>query len=73
MKDKIREIYAKIQVAYKTVKTFIIKVKVYIEEVDREDFYSAVAYAPFIGWLFPLYIMKDSPRCQENAKQGLFL
>lgn len=73
MKDTILKIHTQLRAAYDKVKAFIIKVKVYIEQIDREDFYSAVSYVPFIGWIFSLYIMKDSSRCQENAKQGLFL
>jgi hypothetical protein len=73
MKDKVQKLYIQLRSACEKIKAFAIRVKIYIEQIDREDLYSAVSYIPFVGWLFSLYIMKDSPRCQENAKQGLFL
>jgi hypothetical protein len=35
--------------------------------------FAALSYIPFVGWLIPLYLKRDSHRCQNHAKQGLLL
>jgi hypothetical protein len=35
--------------------------------------FAALSYIPFVGWLIPLYLKRDSHRCQTHAKQGLLL
>ncbi len=35
--------------------------------------FAALSYIPFVGWLIPLYLKRNSHRCQAHAKQGLLL
>jgi ABC-type transport system involved in cytochrome c biogenesis permease component len=51
-------------------------VKDFIEWVFRKEndrYFVALSYIPFVGWLMPLYLNRDSHRCQAHAKQGLLL
>ncbi len=50
-------------------------VKNFTNNVFRKEstYFVALSYIPFVGWLIPLYLKRDSRRCQDHAKQGLLL
>jgi hypothetical protein len=50
-------------------------VKNFTDRVFRKEstYFVALSYFPFVGWLIPLYLKRDSLRCQDHAKQGLLL
>jgi hypothetical protein len=50
-------------------------VKNFTNNVFRKEstYLVALSYVPFVGWLIPLYLKRDSRRCQDHAKQGLLL
>ncbi len=50
-------------------------VKNFTNNVFRKEstYFVALSYVPFVGWLIPLYLKRDSRRCQDHARQGLLL
>ncbi len=44
--------------------------KVFLDE--NRHYVAAVSYAPFIGWLFPLYMKEQDGFCQHHAKNGFY-
>ncbi len=40
---------------------------------EQERYGAALSYVPFVGWLFPLYLKRESSLCQSHAKQGFIL
>jgi cellulose synthase/poly-beta-1,6-N-acetylglucosamine synthase-like glycosyltransferase len=50
-------------------------VKNFIDRIFRKEstYFVALSYVPFVGWLSPLYLKRESRRCQDHAKQGLLL
>ncbi len=37
------------------------------------NYFAAVSFFPFIGWLIPLYLKPDNEFCQKQAKRGFYL
>ncbi|MBP7582415.1 MAG: hypothetical protein KBA61_00165 [Spirochaetes bacterium] len=37
------------------------------------NYFAAVSFVPFVGWLIPLYLKKDDPFCQDQAKTGFYM
>ncbi|MEW6528202.1 MAG: hypothetical protein AB1444_16230 [Spirochaetota bacterium] len=55
-------LYATITRYYTLVKTFCIE--------HKHQIILSVAYVPYIGWLYPLYVFEDA-QVQKHAKRGL--
>lgn len=40
---------------------------------EYNNYFAAVSFVPFVGWLLPLYLKKEDSFCQEQAKSGFYM
>ncbi len=76
-KAKIREkrlaILARVSKQYGKIKTGALRLKDLAFSERYNNYFAAVAFVPFVGWLIPLYLKKENPFCQQQGKSGFYL
>ncbi|MCX7679682.1 MAG: hypothetical protein N2316_10755 [Spirochaetes bacterium] len=40
---------------------------------EHNNYFTAIAFVPFIGWLIPLYLKPENEFCQRQAKRAFYL
>ena len=40
---------------------------------EYNNYFAAVSFVPFVGWLIPLYLKKENGFCQEQARTGFYM
>ncbi len=52
-------------------KVIWVKEKAFSEEYN--NYFAAVSFFPFIGWLIPLYLKPENEFCQKQSRRGFYL
>jgi len=77
MKTKIRAKYQALAATakdrYARIESEALRLKDLAFSEQYNNYFAAVAFVPFVGWLIPLYLKKDDPFCQEQGKAGFYL
>lgn len=40
---------------------------------ENNNYFAALSFVPFIGWLVPMYLKEENAFCQEQSKYGFYM
>ncbi|HON79915.1 MAG TPA: hypothetical protein PK544_15590 [Spirochaetota bacterium] len=69
-KDKFR---LAVEEKYRTAAQTVRDAWVVAMKDENAHYVAAAGYIPFIGWLLPVYLKKDSSFCQEHGKAAFYI